>query len=99
MAGGSYISPRRRAQRTFELLGIHCREKIPWKDHREYADSEVQTEARIEITEDVREWDYGDYEGKTSAQILEERKEKGEDSWDIWKDGCPGGEYVIFSII
>jgi probable phosphoglycerate mutase len=67
---------------------------MPWKDHREYADSEVRTEARIEVTEDIREWDYGDYEGKTSAQIREERKKKGEGSWDIWRDGCPGGEYV-----
>jgi probable phosphoglycerate mutase len=40
----------------------------------------------------VREWDYGDYEGITSATIREERKKKGEAEWDIWRDGCPGGE-------
>src|SRR4051794_2345124 len=95
MAGGSFVSPRRRAQRTFELLGIGCREKLPWTNG-EYINSEVRTEARIEVTEDIREWDYGDYEGKTSAQIGEEREVKGEGSWDIWKDGCPGGEYVFF---
>ena len=43
----------------------------------------------------MREWDYGDYEGITSATIREQRKEKGEAEWDIWRDGCPGGEYVL----
>lgn len=51
----------------------------------------------MEITEGVREWDYGDYEGLTSKQIRESRREKGDVPWDIWKQGCPGGEYVPFS--
>lgn len=46
----------------------------------------------MQITEAIREWDYGDYEGRTSPEIRKERKEKGEQEWDIWKDGCPGGE-------
>jgi probable phosphoglycerate mutase len=33
------------------------------------------------------EWDYGDYEGLTSAQILADRPD-----WRIFRDGCPGGE-------
>ena len=33
------------------------------------------------------EWDYGDYEGLTSAQIHEERP-----GWTIFADGAPGGE-------
>ncbi len=33
------------------------------------------------------EWDYGDYDGITSAQIRQERPD-----WDLWRDGCPGGE-------
>lgn len=48
----------------------------------------------MEVTEAVREWDYGEYEGLTSKQIREMRREKGEGEWDIWRDGCPGGEYV-----
>ena len=52
----------------------------------------------MQVTEDIREWDYGDYEGKTSPQIREERREKGiggaDGEWDIWREGCPGGEYV-----
>ena len=33
------------------------------------------------------EWDYGDYEGKTSAEIRRERPD-----WQLFRDGCPGGE-------
>jgi broad specificity phosphatase PhoE len=37
--------------------------------------------------EDLAEWDYGEYEGLTSAQIREQRPD-----WSLWRDGCPGGE-------
>ncbi|MFZ0090594.1 MAG: histidine phosphatase family protein [Solirubrobacteraceae bacterium] len=40
-----------------------------------------------QITDDLREWDYGDYEGLTTPQI------RGRDpSWDLWTQGCPQGE-------
>jgi broad specificity phosphatase PhoE len=52
----------------------------------------VRCEAKIEVREDIREWDYGDYEGLTSKTIREQREKSGEGSWDIWRDGCPGGE-------
>ncbi|KAH9858200.1 phosphoglycerate mutase-like protein [Lenzites betulinus] len=38
-------------------------------------------------TEEVREWDYGEYEGLKPAEI-----KKLNPTWTIWKDGCPGGE-------
>jgi broad specificity phosphatase PhoE len=38
---------------------------------------------------DLREWDYGDYEGRTSAEIQAQRP-----GWNIFQDGCPGGESV-----
>jgi broad specificity phosphatase PhoE len=38
--------------------------------------------------EGIQEWDYGAMEGKTAATI---RAEFGA-TWDIWKDGCVGGE-------
>jgi broad specificity phosphatase PhoE len=39
------------------------------------------------IEPDLAEWDYGDYEGLRGAQIRAVRPD-----WDIWRDGCPGGE-------
>jgi broad specificity phosphatase PhoE len=42
---------------------------------------------RAEICEDLREWDYGEYEGLTTPQIRETNPE-----WSLWQDGCPGGE-------
>ncbi|KAL3460634.1 histidine phosphatase superfamily [Aspergillus heterothallicus] len=88
-----YVSPRTRAQRTLELLEIGCKERLPWTEERKPENEEpIRTEAKVEVTEAVREWDYGDYEGLTSKQIREQRAERGEGSWDIWRDGCPGGE-------
>jgi broad specificity phosphatase PhoE len=40
-----------------------------------------------EPDERLREMDYGDYEGRTTAEIQRERP-----GWDLWTDGCPGGE-------
>jgi probable phosphoglycerate mutase len=40
-----------------------------------------------EVVDDLREWDYGDYEGRTTADIRAERP-----GWTVWHDGCPGGE-------
>ena len=42
---------------------------------------------RAEICEDLREFDYGEYEGLTTPQIREKNPE-----WSLWRDGCPGGE-------
>ncbi|KAJ9295143.1 hypothetical protein DTO271G3_6313 [Paecilomyces variotii] len=88
-----YVSPRHRAQRTLELLEIGCKERMPWLRSRKPEDEEpIRTNANVEITEAIREWDYGDYEGLTSKQIRELREKNGEGPWDIWRDGCPGGE-------
>ncbi len=40
-----------------------------------------------ETTEDLAEWNYGDYEGITSPTIRETRPD-----WSLWTDGAPGGE-------
>lgn len=37
----------------------------------------------------LAEWDYGDYEGRTTAQIRETVPD-----WLVWTHGCPGGESV-----
>jgi probable phosphoglycerate mutase len=43
--------------------------------------------AGAETDPDLVEWNYGKYEGLTSAQILEQRPD-----WDLFRDGVPGGE-------
>ncbi len=47
----------------------------------------VGFERAAEFDDDLCEWDYGDYEGITTAEIQVERPD-----WDLWSDGCPGGE-------
>lgn len=86
-----FVSPRSRAQKTLELLDLGCHDPYPWQVSHAQS-SAVRTSAKVTITPDIREWDYGDYEGITSAQIRQQRAEKGLGPWDIWKDGCPGGE-------
>lgn len=39
------------------------------------------------LCDDLREWDYGEYEGLTTPQIRERSP-----GWNLWRDGCPGGE-------
>ena len=43
--------------------------------------------ATAEIESDLREWNYGAYEGRTSAEIHAERPD-----WQLFRDGCPEGE-------
>lgn len=43
--------------------------------------------AAAEVEPDLAEWDYGDYEGLTSAEILQRNP-----GWRLFRDGCPGGE-------
>jgi broad specificity phosphatase PhoE len=40
-----------------------------------------------QIRDDLKEWDYGDYEGLTTEQIREEQP-----TWSLWEQGAPGGE-------
>src|SRR5216117_1890474 len=43
--------------------------------------------SRAEVEPDLMEWNYGTYEGRTSADIHAERPD-----WQLFRDGCPGGE-------
>jgi len=43
--------------------------------------------AGAEIEPGLAEWDYGDYEGRRSAEIREQRPD-----WTVFRDGCPNGE-------
>ena len=44
---------------------------------------------RVELTDALLEVDYGDYEGLTTTEIRASRP-----GWDLFRDGCPGGETV-----
>src|SRR5437867_937695 len=39
-----------------------------------------------ETGRDLAEWDYGEYEGRLTVDILRERPD-----WQLFRDGCPGG--------
>lgn len=83
-----YISPRLRAQRTYNLL---------LGDNKSAISSD-----RVVIDDRIQEWNYGDYEGLKTKQIRELRTQRGLDwpaddtkeakVWNIWADGCENGE-------
>ena len=41
------------------------------------------------VDENLQEWDYGEYEGRTTREIQEHRP-----GWSLWRDGVPGGESI-----
>jgi probable phosphoglycerate mutase len=43
--------------------------------------------AAATVDPDLSEWDYGEYEGRRTVDIRKERPD-----WNIFEDGCPGGE-------
>jgi broad specificity phosphatase PhoE len=43
--------------------------------------------AVAEVDADLVEWNYGQYEGRRTAEIRAERPD-----WQLFRDGCPGGE-------
>jgi probable phosphoglycerate mutase len=73
-------------------LGEHLR-RIPfdavWSSDRQRAirTAELAGVGHPTITPLLREVDYGEYEGVTSADIHRERPD-----WELFVDGCPGGE-------
>lgn len=96
-----YVSPRSRARTTLGLLLDADTEKLPGVgDEGKAPEGQLLVKGtqgegemlNVTVTEQIAEWDYGEYEGVTSKEIGEKREEKGERKWDIWRDGCPGGE-------
>lgn len=44
---------------------------------------------RVETMDDLKEWDYGDYEGITTKEIR-----KSVPDWTVWTHPCPSGETI-----
>lgn len=71
------------------LSGLGIRPGTVWCSPRQRsrATAEIAGLTVTTISDDLVEWDYGDYEGLTTPQIRTDRL-----SWDLFRDGCPGGE-------
>jgi probable phosphoglycerate mutase len=41
----------------------------------------------LQLSDDLLEWDYGDHEGITTAEIRQNHPD-----WQLWRDGAPNGE-------
>ena len=46
--------------------------------------------AAAQVEPSLAEWDYGDYEGRRTAEIREHHP-----AWDVWADGCPHGAFRV----
>lgn len=82
------VSPRKRTRQTFQHL---------FGDPDAPSGSPLESK-EVEFSEDLTEWDYGDYEGWVVNDIRAGRKARGLDQereWNIWRDGCEGGESVF----
>ena len=74
------LAPRL-AERSFALVLVSPRRRA--RDTARLAGVVEQAE----VDDDLAEWDYGDYEGRTSDEIHET-----DPGWTIWPAGAPGGE-------
>lgn len=73
-------SPRKRAIETKDLLFESIKDS-----------QNIPTK----IDENIREWEYGDYEGLLTQQIIDLRASRGlpnAEKWNIWEYGCENGE-------
>jgi probable phosphoglycerate mutase len=55
--------------------------------HRAIETARLAGFGAVEVVDDLREWDYGDYEGRTTPEIREDVP-----GWTVWTDPSPGGE-------
>jgi probable phosphoglycerate mutase len=73
---------------SHRLAGVQFDRVLSSPMQRAYRTAELSgVSPRAEITPLLCEFDYGDYEGITSAEI-----ERSSPGWDLWRDGCPNGE-------
>jgi len=90
-----WVSPRKRTVRTFEILFNSSFSSSSGSALNSLNVEIGMEDKRVIVAEELAEWDYGDYEGLVVADIRRGRKERGLDGereWNIWRDGCDGGE-------
>ena len=76
-----FTSPLQRAARTCELAGF------PVGSSPAHGGQGQEGGLRAEVDGDLVEWNYGEYEGRRTAEIRAENP-----AWQLFRDGCPGGE-------
>jgi broad specificity phosphatase PhoE len=69
------------------LSGVHFDLVLCSPRQRARRTAELAGISDVEIDDQLAEWNYGEYEGRTRVDIQEERP-----GWSVWADGCPGGE-------
>src|SRR3954470_219300 len=69
------------------LRGRHFVDVLSSPRRRAIRTAELAGLVPVERTDDLAEWDYGQYEGRTSAEIHLDRPQ-----WNLWTDGAPDGE-------
>jgi probable phosphoglycerate mutase len=70
------------------LRGLHFAKVLTSPSQRARRTAELAGFGGLAETDpDLAEWDYGQYEGRRTADILAERP-----GWFLFRDGCPGGE-------
>ena len=75
-----FVSPRDRARKTYELM---------------FDGEKEHMNALYECCENIREWEYGAYEGRLPTDVRADRKARGLDTerpWRVSLDGCEEGE-------
>lgn len=82
-----------------ERQALHLRERLQGTTFTHMLTSPLQRARRTcelagfgaaaQSEPDLMEWDYGAYEGKTTAAIREQQPD-----WNVFQRGCPGGESV-----
>jgi broad specificity phosphatase PhoE len=77
------------AGRTLGELKLENLMVISSPRRRTLATAEFASLSVDEVSPLIAEWDYGSYEGLTTAQIQELQPD-----WLVWTRGCPGGESV-----
>ncbi|EYE95064.1 phosphoglycerate mutase family protein [Aspergillus ruber CBS 135680] len=93
-----YVCPQQRTKRTVEILelGVQSQQNFLDRDDQSKTVSPLtgsqgaSSEPMIQATSWLNEWNYGEYEGLSLAEISARRPQSPD--WVIWKDGCPGGE-------